>query len=325
MPTPFAELLEKVRRHIEELHFEREPLGLYAPIRYGLSQGGKRLRPVLTLMTYNLYRDDTDRILDPAIGMEVFHNYTLLHDDVMDKADKRRGKPTVHKVWSENAAILSGDAMLVLAYRLISQCPQEQLPEVLRLFSETALEVCEGQQLDMEFEQRNDVGEDEYMEMIRLKTSVLLAGCARLGAMLAKAPADDAEYLYKYGVNIGLAFQLEDDLLDVYGDTRVFGKNIGGDIVSNKKTYLLIKALEHADSSQRAELNGWLSRTAFDREEKIAAVTKLYDQIGVRRLCERKIEACTRLAEDSLQAVGVPTDRKEELKKLMESLVNRKS
>ncbi|MDO4163065.1 MAG: polyprenyl synthetase family protein [Bacteroides sp.] len=318
-----SELLETVNAHIAGLQFTRTPVGLYEPISYVLSLGGKRIRPVLMLMAYNLFRDDVTRILDPATGIEVYHNYTLLHDDLMDRADKRRGKPTVHKVWNDNAAILSGDAMLVLAYQYMAQCPPDKLKEVLDLFSLTALEICEGQQFDMEFEQRKDVTEAEYLEMIRLKTSVLLAASLKIGAILGGASTDDAERLYDFGMNLGVAFQLKDDLLDVYGDTAVFGKNIGGDILCNKKTYLLIKAFEHADAERLSQLNAWIERTDFLPAEKIAAVTDIYNEIGVKELCEAKIVEYSERAENSLKAVAVPAESKLELEKLMRNLMHR--
>ena len=230
-----SELLERINSHIAELQFVRTPQGLYTPVTYVLSMGGKRIRPVLMLMAYNLYQEDITRIFNPATGIEVYHNYTLLHDDLMDRADRRRGKETVHKVWDDNAAILSGDAMLVLAYQFMAQCPVECLKEVMDIFSLTALEICEGQQLDMEFEHRKDVKAEEYLEMIRLKTSVLLAASLKIGALLGGASSEDAEQLYDFGMNLGVAFQLKDDFLDVYGDAAVFGKNIGGDILCNKK------------------------------------------------------------------------------------------
>ena len=217
-----TELLDKINSHIADLQFERTPKGLYDPVAYVLSMGGKRIRPVLMLMAYNLYKEDVRPVFSPATGIEVYHNYTLLHDDLMDRADKRRGKETVHKVWNDNTAILSGDAMLVLAYQFMAQCPAEHLKAVMDLFSLTALEICEGQQMDMDFEQRSDVKEEEYLEMIRLKTSVLLAASLKIGALLGGASAEDAERLYDFGMNMGVAFQLKDDLLDVYGDTAVF-------------------------------------------------------------------------------------------------------
>lgn len=321
-----SELLEKINRHIAELQFTRRPAGLYEPVSYVLSLGGKRIRPVLMMMAYNLYKEDVESIFNQATGIEVYHNYTLLHDDLMDQADRRRGKPTVHKVWNENTAILSGDAMLMLAYQFMAEgCPAGLLKPVMDLFSLTALEICEGQQFDMEFETRDDVTEEEYLEMIRLKTSVLLAAALKLGAMLGGASEEDAARLYDFGMNLGVAFQLKDDLLDVYGDVKVFGKNIGGDILCNKKTYLLIQAYRQASDAQRAELERWVKAGQFDPAEKIAAVTALYDAIGVKALCERKIEEYTHRAEESLAQVSVPTNRKQELQALMESLMHRES
>lgn len=316
-------LLERINAHISALQFTRAPQGLYTPIAYVLSMGGKRIRPVLMLMAYNLYREDITRIFAPATGIEVYHNYTLLHDDLMDRADRRRGKDTVHRVWGDNTAILSGDAMLVMAYQFMAQCPEENLKEVMELFSRTALEICEGQQLDMEFERRKDVAEEEYLEMIRLKTSVLLAASLKIGALLGGASVEDAEYLYDSGMNLGVAFQLKDDFLDVYGDAAVFGKNIGGDILCNKKTYMLIKAFEHADDEQCRQLNAWVDAISFSPAEKIAAVTDLYNKIGVRELCEQKMKEYSERAMKSLAAVKVTDEKKKELELLMTELMHR--
>lgn len=318
-----SELLEKINSHIAELQLTRTPQGLYDPVVYVLSMGGKRIRPVLMLMAYNLYQEDVSRIYGPATGIEVYHNYTLLHDDLMDRADRRRGKETVHKVWNDNTAILSGDAMLVLAYQYMAQCPVEHLKEVIDLFSLTALEICEGQQLDMDFEHRKDVKEEEYLEMIRLKTSVLLAASLKIGALLGGASRDDAERLYDFGVNMGVAFQLKDDLLDVYGDPAVFGKNIGGDILCNKKTYMLIKAFEHAGNEQLNRLNAWVDADSFDPAEKIAAVTALYNEIGIKELCEKKMAEYCERALESLAGANVPDAKKVELKNLMTDLMYR--
>ena len=263
------------------LDFAREPYSLYEPIRYVLSLGGKRIRPLLMLMAYNLYRDDIEKVMPVATGFEIYHNFTLLHDDVMDEADIRRGKPTVHKVWNENAAILSGDAMYSLACRYVAQAPAEYVVEVVKRFNEMALQICEGQQLDMEFESRNSVSEEEYLQMIRLKTSVLLANSLAVGGLLGGASDEAVERLYHFGLNLGMAFQLKDDLLDVYGDASVFGKKIGGDILCNKKTYLLIKALEHATPEQREALYAWLVMEQYASSEKIAAVTALYNEIVI--------------------------------------------
>ena len=233
------EILQVVNDFLTGLSYDRRPASLYEPVQYVLSLGGKRIRPVLMLMAYNLWREQPEDILMPAIGLETYHNYTLLHDDLMDNADMRRGHETVHRRWDANKAILSGDSMLVLAYQRMQQVPADKLPAVMDLFTETALEIGEGQEYDMSFETRNAVTEDEYIEMIRLKTSVLLACAMKIGALLADAPQRDADLLYRFGEQVGLAFQLQDDLLDVYGDPKVFGKAIGGDITSNKKTYIL--------------------------------------------------------------------------------------
>lgn len=318
-----SELLKKINTHITDLKFDRTPQGLYDPVIYVLSMGGKRIRPVLMLMAYNLFQEDVTRILGPATGIEVYHNYTLLHDDLMDRADRRRGKETVHKVWNDNTAILSGDAMLVLAYRFMAQCPVAHLKEVMDLFSLTALEICEGQQMDMDFEQRKDVKEEEYLEMIRLKTSVLLAVSLKIGALLGGASSEDAGRLYDFGMNLGVAFQLKDDLLDVYGDAAVFGKNIGGDILCNKKTYMLIKAFEHANDEQLRQLSAWVDADTFDPAEKIAAVTDLYNQIGIKELCEKKMTDFSERAMENIIAVNVADEKKIELERLMNNLMHR--
>ena len=317
------QLSETINRHIGELKFLRNPQGLYDPVTYVLSIGGKRLRPVLMLMAYNLYKEQVSDIFNPATGIEIYHNYTLLHDDLMDRADRRRGKPTVHKVWNDNTAILSGDAMLVLAYQFMAQVPAEHLKEIMNLFSLTALEICEGQQMDMDFEQRMDVSEEEYLEMIRLKTSVLLASSLKIGALLGGASSEDANALYNFGINMGMAFQLKDDFLDVYGDTSTFGKNIGGDILCNKKTYLLIKALEKADAEQNNVLKHWLEAKEFDPASKIAAITAVYNQIGIKEYSEAKMAEYNAKALESLQAVRVEEGRKTELKNLLQELMYR--
>ena len=278
-----TELLDRLEQSMRRMTIDRQPASLYEPIEYVLSIGGKRVRPVLTLLAYNLYREDIERVMPQAIALETYHNYTLLHDDLMDNADVRRGKPTVHRKWDANTAILSGDSMLVLAYQRMAQCDEAHLKSVLDLFTETALQIGEGQQYDMEFERRDDVSEEEYIEMIRLKTSVLLACGLKMGALMADAPSGDADNLYRFGECVGLAFQLQDDYLDVYGDPAVFGKEIGGDITLNKKTYMLINALNRANAFQREELTRWISATDFDKQEKIAAVTRLYNEIGIDR------------------------------------------
>ena len=317
------ELLQLINRYLDSLPYDRKPASLYAPIKYVLSMGGKRIRPTLMLLAYNLFKDDPEKILSSACALETYHNYTLLHDDLMDNADVRRGQPTVHKKWNANLAVLSGDSMLVLAYQRMTEC-DSHLAEVLRLCTETALEIGEGQQMDMEFETRNDVREEEYIEMIRLKTSVLLACAMKIGALLADAPADDADNLYRFGEKIGLAFQLQDDYLDVYGDPAVFGKAIGGDIVSNKKTYMLINAFNRADNAQRAELERWIRATDFDRREKVKAVTGLYDEMGIDRLAQQKIAGYFNESKTYLDRVGVSDERKSELMRYAQRMMKRR-
>ena len=319
-----TEIQEKVNAYIASLPYERKPKSLYDPIEYVLAAGGKRIRPSFVLMAYNLFHDDVDRILPVATALETYHNYTLLHDDLMDKADMRRGRPTVHKKWDDNTAILSGDTMLVLAYEHLAKCDTKYLKPALDLFTETALEVSEGQQFDMEFETRNDVAEEEYIEMIRLKTSVLLACALKMGAVVAGASDADANALYAFGEKVGLAFQLQDDLLDVYGDPKVFGKAIGGDITSNKKTFMLINAFNRADTGTRAELERWTTATEFDPAEKIAAVTEIYNRLGIDKLAEQRIKEYFEQSRQHLNELSVSDDRKAVLREYTERMMNRK-
>ena len=319
------ELLKMVNEAIDGLSYDRKPASLYEPIKYVLSLGGKRVRPVLMLMAYNLYKDDPQKIITQAVGLETYHNFTLLHDDLMDNADMRRGHETVHKKWDANQAILSGDTMLLQAFERVEACEVDKVKDVFATFMQTTYEIGEGQQLDVEFETRNDVTEEEYIEMIRLKTSVLLACALKIGAILAGAPKEDQENLYRFGEQIGLAFQLQDDLLDVYGDPKVFGKNIGGDITSNKKTYMLINAVNRANAKQREELTRWIDEKTFDREEKVRAVTRLYDEIGIRQLCEQKMETCYTLAQQYMTKVQVSEDRKAVLKAYAAAMMKRQS
>ena len=319
------ELLKMVNDYIEDATITRQPTSLYDPIKYVLSIGGKRIRPVLLLLTYNMYRDDIERVMPTAVGLETYHNYTLLHDDLMDKADMRRGMPTVHRKWDDNTAILSGDSMLVVAFQRVAQCPAENLQDILSLFTMTALEIGEGQQYDMDFENRMDVTEDEYIEMIRLKTSVLLACAVKMGAIMAGASDEDAKNLYAFGEKLGLAFQLQDDLLDVYGDPKVFGKAIGGDITSNKKTYMLINAILRANNEQREELIKWITTDNFVKEENIKAVTKLYNKIGIRQLCEKKINDYFAEALTYLEKVNVPEEKKTALQRFTDQMMHREN
>ena len=318
------EILNKVNLFISNLPYHRRPESLYEPIKYVLSMGGKRIRPTLMLLAYNMFRDDPEHILMQAVALETYHNYTLLHDDLMDHADLRRGHETVHKRWNDNQAILSGDSMLVLAYERMAQCPADKLGEVLSLFTQTALEIGEGQQYDIDFETRNDVSEDEYIEMIRLKTSVLLACALKIGAVLAGASKADADNLYKFGEEIGLAFQLQDDYLDVYGDPKIFGKAIGGDIVSNKKTYMLINAFNRADSSQRAELQRLINTESFDRDKKVAAVTALYNEMSIDKMAKNKMDFFYEQSQRYLDRVSVQEECKCELRAYAERMMKRK-
>ena len=320
----WEELRDKVNLFIDDLKFEREPRELYAPIRYTLAQSGKRVRPVLFLMAYNLYKECVEDALYPAVAMETYHNYTLIHDDVMDRADIRRGMPTVCAKWGDIPAILSGDTMLVLAYEFMAHVPAEKLPAMLALFTETAKQVGDGQQFDIEFESRDNVAEDEYLEMIRLKTSVLLAASLKEGGILAGASESDLENLYAYGEKIGLAFQLQDDLLDVYADQALFGKKIGGDICCNKKTFLLITALNLASPEQFLEMKEWIDKKEFDEQEKIKFFTDMYNKLGVREICEKRIESLFAMCDDYIDRISVPEEKKANLKAFANSLLNRK-
>ncbi|MBO7437132.1 MAG: polyprenyl synthetase family protein [Bacteroidaceae bacterium] len=317
------QIQECFESYLQGLDYSRQPDELYAPIRYVLSLGGKRIRPTFLIMAYNMYADDIESVFSTAAGMEIFHNFTLLHDDLMDRADMRRGKATVHKKWNDNTAILSGDGMLVLAYRYLAESSAPELKKVLDLANETFTGIMEGQQYDMEFETRDDVREKEYIEMIRLKTSVLLAACVQMGAMLGGASEHDSELLYEFGEKIGLAFQLQDDLLDVYGDPAVFGKKIGGDILCNKKTYLYINAYRLADGKQKSELDRWAVYDGNDPDSKIAGVRAIYDAVGVKALSEKLINSYFDEAMKKLDQVNLSADRKSLLREYAGSLLNR--
>ena len=291
-----------VNEAIAGLDWSKEPQGLYAPIAYALSSGGKRLRMQLVLAGCRLVGGNEQDALPFAQAIEVFHNFTLLHDDVMDRADVRRGKPTVHIKWNDNTAILSGDQMLIEAYRLLEGVPEQHLPQLLRLFTKTATEICEGQQYDVDFEQRDDVQISDYIEMIRLKTSVLLAAALQGGAIIGGANESQQQALYNYGIHLGLAFQIQDDLLDCFGDPKTFGKAIGGDISCNKKTYLLLSARDNADVKQRAALERWLAQSE-PSQEKIEAVKQLYIATSAREAAEQAIQQHTQEALDCLKAL----------------------
>ena len=319
------EILLRINEYIDHMPWQRKPYSLYEPIKYVLAIGGKRIRPTLMMLSYNLYKDNPESILNTAVALETYHNYTLLHDDLMDQAPLRRGHETVHMKWDANTAILSGDSMLVMAFQMMAQSDTDKLKEVVDLFTETALEIGEGQQYDMEFENRTDVREEEYIEMIRLKTSVLLACAMKIGAILAGASDNDSENLYKFGEQIGLAFQLQDDYLDVYGNPETFGKRIGGDILSNKKTFMLINALTRSNTAQCRQLLDWLTASDYVEEEKIAAVTQLYNEIGVDKMAEEKINFYYEEGMKYLDKVQVSEERKEELIRYTQNMMKRNS
>jgi geranylgeranyl diphosphate synthase type II len=323
--NPTATFSEKIANTLAALPYGQNPPELYEPIRYMMALGGKRIRPLLTLLAYHLYHEDVDKALLPAAAVEVFHNFTLMHDDIMDQAPLRRGQPTVHEMWNANTAILSGDVMLVKAYELLLNVETEKLGHVLKLFSTCAAEVCEGQQLDMQFESRNDVRIGEYLEMIRLKTAVLLGFALELGCVLAGGSVEDCTHLRDFGVKIGIAFQLRDDLLDVYGEAEKFGKQVGGDILADKKTFLLLTALAEAGAAQQAELQRWLGKTVADPEEKIKAVTGIYDQLEIRLATEARIEIYFREALEHLEKVSAKLEKKEALRMLALNLMERDS
>lgn len=311
--------IEKEARKIGQSH----PANLYQPIEYTLDMGGKRLRPVMLLAACELFSGDIEKALSAAVAVEVFHNFTLLHDDIMDHADIRRNKSAVHKKYNENIAILSGDAMSIIAYQYLLETETNQLRKITRLFSQTAIEVCEGQQLDMDFETQSEVTIDEYLEMIRLKTAVLIACSLKMGAWLGNASDEDAERIYRFGINLGLAFQLQDDLLDVFAKQEKFGKKTGGDILANKKTFLLLKALETAGETQKAALTGWLAKKSFDPQEKVKAVKEIYLELNIAEISRQKAEAYYQRALEELQAIDVESGGKGQLLLLAKTMMKR--
>ena len=319
------QLQNLVNKAIAETEYKSKPSELYEPITYLMKLGGKRMRPVLVLLSTELFGGDVTKALDAAIGVELFHNFTLMHDDIMDKAPLRRGKPTVHVKWNDSAAILSGDVMFVEAYKMMIRVDDNILREVLDIFSDTASGVCQGQQADMNFEKRNDVSIEEYIDMIKLKTAVLLAGSMQIGALIGGAEKQQASLLYEFGENLGLAFQLQDDILDVYGDPEKFGKLVGGDILANKKTFMLIKAKELAQGDLEKDLNHWLSNNSYNPKDKIKAITSIYDDLEVRKLAEIKMEGFARKALNALDIISVENARKELLKGFAEQLLIREN
>ncbi len=316
-------LQQLVSKTIAQKKYGHNPIELYEPIDYIMSLGGKRMRPCLLLMACDLFGGDIEKALSAAMGIEVFHNFTLMHDDIMDKAPLRRGKPTVHEKWDTNVAILSGDVMMVEANRLMMLVDDSILRPVLDVFNETATGVCEGQQIDMNFESRDVVAVDEYINMIRLKTAVLLGGLLKIGALIAGANDHEASLLYNFGEQLGIAFQLQDDILDVYGDPEKFGKQVGGDILSNKKTYLLIKALELAKGNDLEQLNHWLSVQNFDAAEKVKAVKDIYAQLSIREQAENEMNKYAQSALQNFENIHIPEERKSILKEFADQLLVR--
>lgn len=318
--------LKAIDEEIARTKYGENPIELYEPIEYLMSLGGKRMRPLLTVMATNIFSDNWESSIKPALGVEVFHNFTLMHDDIMDAAPLRRGKPTVHEKWNPNVAILSGDVMLVCAYELMTAVEDGIFKQVIRRFNRTAAEVCEGQQLDMNFATRNDVTEEEYIDMIRLKTSVLLGFALELGGLIAQAGETNTQLLYEIGTNVGIGFQLKDDILDVYGDPKKFGKQVGGDIIENKKTFLLIEALEQAKGKpQEKELAYWLSAEEFDKNEKVKAVTAIYDTLGIKQMAESKMNDFFDSGLSDLARLDAPIERKKPLLDLIQMLIEREN
>lgn len=317
------QLQDIISQEIDKFVEQIKEDNLYKPVKYIVNIGGKRMRPALMLFSCDMFGGDIRQAIDPAIGVEVFHNFTLMHDDIMDEAPLRRGHQTVHHRWNINNAILSGDVMFVMGYQLMCKVRHEILPEVLSVFSQTATEVCEGQQLDMDFEQRNDVTIDEYIEMIRLKTSVLLAGSLKIGGIIAGASSADVENIYRFGEHIGIAFQLQDDLLDAFGESAKFGKQVGGDILANKKTYLLLKAFEKASDEQRLILNDLAGNNNRSSEEKVSKTLNLYNQLDIRTETEKIMNRYFDSAMNYLNAVNVEHSRKAQMIDFAEKLLIR--
>ena len=317
-------LLEKVNTLFAQEQFLHQPLQLYQPIDYTLRLGGKRIRPLLLLTANRMFGGSDEAVRHAAIGIEMFHNFTLLHDDLMDRSPLRRGQPTVYRKWGDNTAILSGDTMFALAWQYFLMKPHDRLHEILKCFNQTAIEVCEGQQYDMDFEQSNDTTLDEYMQMIRLKTAVLLAAALKIGALYAHAPEDDTQRLYQFGIHLGLAFQLQDDLLDAYGDTATFGKQTGQDIRDRKKTYLFHCALQLANPTQKEELLNLFADANGDEDTRVERVLQIYNQLGIQPHVENAILQQFSLAKEQLNAIHSPENQKAPLRQLMETLLGRK-
>jgi geranylgeranyl diphosphate synthase type II len=314
-----------INNEILQLNWKREPYGLYEPIEYTLAAGGKRVRPQLAMIACELFGGKAEEIAPAAMALEVFHNFTLLHDDVMDHAEVRRGRPTVHIKWNENTAILSGDQMLIEAYKLLSGVPADKLPTILQLFNKMATEICEGQQYDVDFESQEHVAIEEYLKMIRLKTAVLLATALKMGSYIAGANTEQQDMLYEFGIHIGLAFQIQDDILDVWGNPETFGKAVGGDISCNKKTFVYLEAMRRGGEKREGErLEEWYSQVLEDNTKKIAAVKEIFERLGVRAACEKVVEDYTQKALALLNQLP-QNQATEQLRKLADKLNTRKN
>lgn len=316
------QLRDKTEQGIQELSISKEPKQLYDPIDYLLGLGGKRMRPALLLAACNLFSNDVEEAINPALGIELFHNFTLVHDDIMDEAPLRRGKSTVHTKYDSNTAILSGDVLFVIANELISRVAHDKIGIVLPIFFKAAREVCEGQQYDMNFERQESISIADYLKMIELKTAVLLAAALQIGGVMGGANDKDAHLLYNYGRDLGIAFQLQDDILDTFGDATNFGKRVGGDIVQSKKTFLLLKTRELADKDQLEKLNKWLAISDMD-EEKIAVIKELYEEVGVRQQSEQEMQKYHQKAIQALNEISVSSDRKAVLEQFASQLMVR--
>ncbi|MEO9966089.1 MAG: polyprenyl synthetase family protein [Reichenbachiella sp.] len=314
---------KKLTERLLELDLDKQPKELYEPIHYTLSLGGKRMRPILAIMAYMCSKDDWERIIDPALSIELFHNFTLIHDDIMDEAPLRRGQPTVYKKWNKDIAILSGDVLMVMAYDLLMRADYKDFKYLLRLFNQCAIEVCEGQQLDMNFEERSFVSEDEYIEMIRLKTAVLLGFSLELGGLLGGMTKEEAIHLREFGVNIGIGFQLKDDLLDVYGDAQKFGKQVGGDIIANKKTLLLIKAIELAEGKQKLDLHNLMADKEIDPEVKVKKMKAIYEDLNIEAIAEKAMNDHFEKGFVQLNTLEVSDYNIQPLRKFTEALIAR--
>ena len=323
MNEQLKKLIATIDKDIRELSLGTDPANLYEPINYILGLGGKRIRPLLSILAYQLYQKGYDKILKPSLAVEVFHNFTLMHDDIMDQAPLRRNMPTVHTKWNENIAILSGDVMLVKAYDLLLEAENSILKEVISKFNDCAAAVCEGQQMDMDFENADHVGVDEYLNMIKLKTAVLLGYSLELGGLIGGASKEDRINLKQFGINMGIGFQLMDDLLDVYADKEIFGKQVGGDIIANKKTYLLIKALELAQGADKMELEKWLSLKDFDPLEKVESVTSIFNRLNIEQLTKEQINHYFNIGLDMFSKIEVEKERRTDLLSLSSFLMNR--